>query len=708
MPSSSKPWQQVLLLALFILTTSLSWLGSDISTAVVRETLPLANRADLQNYQIVACDRFEQPYWKLDWSQNIFQSSAPAAQERQDYECGFLTVPAHHDRPDGEELQLAVAMIKSTAAHPEPDPLVLLQGGPGGSGIAFFSNLANSQTLGSAALRANRDLIILEQRGTLYSHPQLRCPEVRARMELQFQNPHLSDADLSEHYQQSLQECRQRLAQTVDLTAYNSIENAADIDTLAQVLGYSQINLYGVSYGSLLALQTIRNHAPIVKSAIIDGVLPPQIQFPATVPLSTHQAIAKLTTACAEDEECNRAYPNLLKRFKTQLDRLDRQPVLTSIYDYKTSAFKTLKFTGSQLQSIVISALYSQQWLSAIPVAIDLVERDRFDLVAYLFSMQLFDETLADGMYYSVTCAEDTDFTPPDLSWLDTQAAQRSIRDLKFFQTACHNWHVPALPQIFKAPVVSDLPVLIFNGWFDPITPSTFGDTVAQTLPNSHIVTFPVGAHGMMVGNLCAANIAANFLKNPLLKPDSNCVKEKSKITFITPKTTFKSPEARSIAQFMAYGQVREIELISVAMLTILSSLFIIPIDRLMQLHRSPQSTKKSPSGRAIMFGLLTGILTAIWLSLEIYGVANMASGNSRFNGLASFVGIDRDYAWINIFPCLIAIASFGLSFHAILSWKYRWWHIFWRIYYTTIAIATIYYAVFASGEILANLLVNS
>ncbi len=702
MPSSSKPWQQLLFLALFVLATSLNWLGSDISTAttVVRSNLP--------NYTIVACDTFEQPYWKIDWSQNIFQLSAPDARERQDYECGLLTVPQHHDRPEGEELQLAVAIIKSTAAHPEPDPLVLLQGGPGGSGIAFFASLANSQTLGSAAVRANRDLIILEQRGTLYSHPQLRCPEVRAGMELQFQNPHLSTAELSEHYQQSLQECRQRLVRTVDLTAYNSIENAADIATLAQVLGYPQINLYGVSYGSLLALQTIRNHAPIVKSAILDGVLPPQVQFPPTIPTSTHQAIAKLTTACAEDEECNRAYPNLLERFKTQIDRLERQPVFTSIYDYKTSAFKTLKFTGSQLESIVISALYSQQWLSVLPVAIDLVERDRFDLFAHLFSMQLFDETLADGLYYSVTCAEDTDFTPPDLSWLDAQATQRSIRDLKFFQKACRNWNVPALPQIFKAPVVSDLPVLIFNGWFDPITPSTFGDTVAQTLPNSHVVTFPVGAHGMMVGNLCAANIAANFLQNPRLQPDLNCLKEKTKITFITPKTTFKSPESRSISQFMAYGQVREIEVISMAMLAILSSLIIIPIDRLIRLHQPLQFNKKSPSVRAMMFAVLTGALTAIWLSLEIYGVVNTASSNSKFHGLASFVGIDRDYAWINIFPCLIAIAALGLSVHAILAWKYRCWHLLWRIYYPTLAIAAIYYAVFANGEILANLLVNS
>jgi pimeloyl-ACP methyl ester carboxylesterase len=699
MPFSSKSLQRLLFLFLFILAMGVNWLGHGMYPSNAVEQ-------DRQPYQTVTCDRFQQPYWNLQWSHNIFQYHAPEAQEQQDYECGFLTVPEHHDQPDGNQIQLAVAIIKSTADTPEPDPLVLLQGGPGGSGITYFSSLANRQTIGSAALRADRDLIILEQRGTFFSQPQLRCPEVVEDIsKLQFQHPNLSDADIRRYQQQSLKKCRQRLVRDgVDLTAYNSRENAADIAMLAQVLGYPKINLYGVSYGSLLALQTIRNHAQIVKSAIIDGVLPPEIHFPPTVSISNNQAISKLTNACAEDLECNRAYPHLLERFKNQIDRLNQTPIFTSIYDYRDSKFKTIQFSGDALESMIIAALYSKEFLSAIPATIDLIEHNRFEATNYLMSTELLDRTLAYGMYYSAICAEATDFSSPNLSWLDAKTSKRNIRDLKLFQTDCYNWHVPALPQIFKEPVVSDLPVLIFNGQFDPITPPTFGDTVSQTLPNSRTVTFPVGAHGALVGDRCASNIAATFLKHPLSQPDLGCLQAKTKITFITPKTTFKSPEALPIFEFMVYRQVREINFMIILTLIMLSPIIIWASRQFMPSIQQKQVQNKSPSKLAAIFAVLTGILTAIWLGLQIHGISNTIFVQPKFSILESLIGIDRDYAWINIFPLLIMINSFSTSFYTVRAWQQQKWHMLWRIYYTAIALATIFYSTLISAEILSNL----
>jgi pimeloyl-ACP methyl ester carboxylesterase len=702
MPSYSKFSQKLLLLFLFFLTMSMSWLGhwAHPSSAFDQQAH--------QKYQTISCDYFQQPYWDLQWSHNIFEYNAPEAQERKDYECGFLNVPEHHSNPDGKQIQLAVAIIKSTSANPQPDPLVLLQGGPGGSGITLFSYLASDEAKGSASLRADRDLIIFEQRGTFFSKPQLGCQEVQNVTKLQFQNPNLSEATLREYEQQALKECRQRLVHAgVDLTAYNSLENAADISTLTQVLGYPKINLYGVSYGSLLALQTIRNHSEILKSVIIDGVLPPQMSWPKTVPISTNKAIAKLTDACAEDVECDRAYPNLMERLKTQIVRLNQTPIFTKIFDYKNSKFQTIKFTGDDLESIVINTLYSKEALSVIPAMIDQVEHKQFDVASYLLSANLLHRTLADGMFYSVTCAENTDFTPPDLSWLDAQTAKRNVRDLKIFQSQCRNWNVPSLPQALKDPVVSDLPVLVFNGEFDPITPSTFGETVAKTLPNSHFVTFPAEGHGALIGNQCASSIAAAFLKNPLAQSDLGCLKEKTRVSFVTKKTTFKSSEALQLIQLMVYGQVRDVGLKAIAMLTILSSLVVWPLNQLILYIQKKRVTKKSPSSVGTFFALLTGILAVIWLGLQTYGVSNTAFIHPKFSFLESFVGISQDHAWIKMFPLFITASSLGMTFYAVLSWKQKLWHIRWRIYYTLITAATIFYSISAMGEMLSNFLTN-
>ena len=190
MLSHSKSSQKLLLLFLFILATSISLLGH---WAYPSNAL---NKQAHQPYQTISCDYFQQPYWNLQWSHNIFEYNAPEAQEQRDYECGLLNVPEHHNKPDGKQIQLAVAIIKSTSDAPEPDPLVLLQGGPGGSGIAIFSSLANSETKGSIALLQDRDLIILEQRGTLFSKPQLGCSEVQNVAKVQFQNPNLIETNL--------------------------------------------------------------------------------------------------------------------------------------------------------------------------------------------------------------------------------------------------------------------------------------------------------------------------------------------------------------------------------------------------------------------------------------------------------------------------------------------------------------------------------
>ncbi len=50
-------------------------------------------------------------------------------------DCGWLTVPAQHGQPDGSTLRLAVGIVRSQAEQVQPDPLVMLQGGPGGSSI---------------------------------------------------------------------------------------------------------------------------------------------------------------------------------------------------------------------------------------------------------------------------------------------------------------------------------------------------------------------------------------------------------------------------------------------------------------------------------------------------------------------------------------------------------------------------------------------
>jgi pimeloyl-ACP methyl ester carboxylesterase len=109
----------------------------------------------------------------------LFEESAcpfeASPQVLEQVRCGWLTVPQNRAAPEGKQLRLAVAILKSTDPTPRPDPIVFLSGGPGGKSVEFMPARATSSFWNR--LRAERDIVFFDQRGTGYSEPEL-CPAV--------------------------------------------------------------------------------------------------------------------------------------------------------------------------------------------------------------------------------------------------------------------------------------------------------------------------------------------------------------------------------------------------------------------------------------------------------------------------------------------------------------------------------------------------
>ncbi|NTU79382.1 MAG: hypothetical protein HGA45_08260 [Chloroflexales bacterium] len=138
-------------------------------------------------------------------------------------------MPELHGKPDGKRIRIAVAVVKSTSATPAPDPLVYLEGGPGGSALKNVTNLLSGPF---GQLLSNRDLIIYDQRGAGYSEPALTCPEA-ATVGFDALEQNLSAADFITRRNAALVACHDRLVQAgVNLAAYNSLESAADLEEL--------------------------------------------------------------------------------------------------------------------------------------------------------------------------------------------------------------------------------------------------------------------------------------------------------------------------------------------------------------------------------------------------------------------------------------------------------------------------------------------
>lgn len=451
-----------------------------------------------------------------------------------DVECGWLTVPEDHARPDGKTIKLAVARFKSDAAQPEPDPIVYLHGGPGGSILKSGIMAQFDHYFGP--LLAKRDLILFDQRGIGYSQPALDCPEI-VKLALDTLDQNLSAAQSEDLSNKALLECHDRLVKEgINLDVYNSVQNAADLDSLRQALGYDQLNLYGISYGTRLALTALRDVPAGIRSAVIDSVYTPQEDLYAEVLPNGARAIEALFFACAAEAECNESFPNLRRTFFDLKAKLDKDPVKFNI-TLKSGEKKEMLLNGDGLVSLVFQALYDSSALPLLPRLISDISAGNYDLAAVIEGA-IFDEidTISNGMYYAVQCQEEVPFDKQaDIDRAREQYPDYAALGSQHIIDTCRTYGVKSASPIENQPVNSDVPTLVFSGEFDPITPPSWAEEAAKTLSKSFYFNVPRGGHGSSASVDCPRSIMLAFLDNPSQKPDSSCLAELKQEKFAVP-----------------------------------------------------------------------------------------------------------------------------------------------------------------------------
>lgn len=181
-------------------------------------------------------------------------AGVPEADFGSDVVCGTLTVPENRSKADGRTITLTVARYPAQSADPDPEPMVYLHGGPGGTILPY------GETLRKLGINRDRDVILVSERGTLLADPHLGCPEFD---EVTEESKGVSSLDpaLAARSVDAVRVCHDRLAaKGIDLTAYNTVENAADFADLRRAMGIESWHVYGVSYGTYVALQLIRDH----------------------------------------------------------------------------------------------------------------------------------------------------------------------------------------------------------------------------------------------------------------------------------------------------------------------------------------------------------------------------------------------------------------------------------------------------------------
>ena len=440
--------------------------------------------------------------------------------------CRLINVPLHHANPDGEMIKLPAIRIKSVRATAAPDPVVFITGGPGVSTIRGFRGLFGTEI--GDALRQTHDIILIEQRGTLYAEPYLECPEHDQAL--------LDSLGRSLNYEEDMAvrvaaftACRDRLiTEGVDMSAYNSLENARDHALIMEVLGFEEYNLYGLSYGAQLAQHIMRLDGEHIRSVILDSPGGLAQNFTLDQPLSMDRALRKLFESCAADRQCNSSYPNLEATFFETVSYLNKQPVRLAARSSKLNQRDLpVYLTGDRLVYLVFLALYDEWMLPELPYLITQIAGGEYQWV----SENMIDELLQsfwNGMHFSTICAEDARFAPEDIP---TEGVARDIvrvmaADTQSYLDICVKWDVPSLGDEVDTPLTSDIPTLIFSGEFDPITPPAYGRAIAESLTNARFYEFTARSHVVFFGTPCALLMGTEFWRDPTAPLKDDCTAE--------------------------------------------------------------------------------------------------------------------------------------------------------------------------------------
>lgn len=332
-------------------------------------------------------------------------------------------------------------------------------------------------------------------------------------------------------YRRALMQCHTRLIKAgINLSLYTTAITAADVHDLIQVLGYQQVNLYGGSYGTRLALEIMRDFPQRIRSVVLDSTLPPQVDLFTSVPASAMRSFKLLFNICAASPACNSKYPQLEKMFYALISMLNGHPRTLQVQDTFTGRQYTVLLNGMRLVSLLFLSLYATDLLPQIPRAIYTAHNGDTTLLTQFYNeVEFTEDAISRGMWYSVECNEDA----PIVTVHDVDVAEQTfsspIRAADLFNlqgrpSVCQFWNVAPASAEEKKPVSSAISTLILEGGYDPITPPSNGELAGRTLSHSYSLLFPATGHGVGFGALCPTSIILAFLANPGQKPDSRCI----------------------------------------------------------------------------------------------------------------------------------------------------------------------------------------
>jgi len=429
-------------------------------------------------------------------------------------QCGVLRRPLDPARADSPVIELRVAVVPALTLEPRPDPFVPIAGGPGQSSVEFYAAYAHA----FEQIRRDRDIVLVDQRGTGPLAP-LDCDMGEEVLGAQYSRVEIIE---------DAQECLRSLP--YDPRFFTTSVAVTDLEALRNALAYPLFNLYGVSYGTRVAQHFARRYPAATRTIILDGVVPPQLALGPDIALEAQRALDAVFGRCAESADCNARFPDVADEFARLRVLLAENPVTVDIPDPMTWKTETVPFGHEQLAGALRILSYHPNTVALMPLLVHEAATGNYRPLAsqFLMAARSMQDALSIGMHNAVMCTEDAAFFSDEgVTRADLEATYMGAVQLDAIEAICAVWPRGVLDDDLRAPLVTDLPVLLLSGDADPITPPRFAEMAAVGLSNNRHLTGVDQGHGQ-AGRTCIPEIMAQFIESAsVTNLDEDCLAER-------------------------------------------------------------------------------------------------------------------------------------------------------------------------------------
>ena len=419
----------------------------------------------------------------------------------QNVACGVLVVDETSGSANGRRVAMPVAVVKALRPRPGAVPVIYLHGGPGGGAVNGLPDLLRTPA-GRQLIAQDQDWIFFDQRGGRLSAPSLDCgPSVP-----------LNDAGpLSDAAAEALIACGARHAAAgVDLSRYNSLEVARDLEALRRALNLERFDLFAVSYGTRVAFTVLRTQATGLRAVVLDSVWPPEATWAESGPKMIGDAVRLLFARCAADRACHKAFPHPDVDLARFADRLLSAPLMD----------RGRTYTADDLGGFLMDTLYDARGARALPRDAHAFATGNFSaLDAHMRDRSPYVE----AQHLAHLCKEEFPFERRDHIVSDP-IGRVSERSFQRYFDVCASFPVGEADPAEGRPVASGVPTLFLSAQFDPACPPALAEAAAARFTQAQFVVVPNATHGVFAVSNCARQMIRAYLANPAQPVDRTCM----------------------------------------------------------------------------------------------------------------------------------------------------------------------------------------